>query len=160
MIAPPIGQAAKHLAIAQMYKQISQFALQIERLKEAIEIMRRQVEPEEDRTVVVEASGPSTGAKRCACGCGRRVIKHAYVWGHKSGSRLNTIPMREKGLGVSSAVATARHLAIGQMHEQIGQFEQQIEKLKEAIEIMRRQAEPLPWEASKGLENPQPGRNR
>jgi len=83
-------------------------------------------------------------------------MKHAYVWGHKSKSRINTIPMTAKDLPVSGAVPgeyqrpvphyhpvampkTPAHLAIAQMHEQIGEFEQKIEKLKEAIEILQQQ---------------------
>jgi hypothetical protein len=113
--------------------------------------------PHGDRSTVVEPSVPSFGAKKCACGCGLPVMKHAYVWGHKSKSSINTIPMTAKDFPMSGAspskyqrpvVApyhpvtmpkTPASLAIAQMHEQIGEFEEKIEKLKEAIEILQQQ---------------------
>jgi hypothetical protein len=113
-------------------------------------------EPGRGQAAVIESAVPPIGGRKCACGCGLPVMKYAYVWGHKSRSRVNTIPMTAKDvawngaipneyqrvLTTYNAVATQRTTAdhaISQMHEQIGDFVEKIEKLKEAIEILQQQ---------------------
>lgn len=94
------------------------------------------VEPVPAQTDLNSDSDPSMVKKTCACGCGQEVNKHGYVWGHKSGSHINTVPMAAKHLnGNGGSNVGGNHIqpAIEQMIKEIAGFEKEIAKRKEAI---------------------------
>jgi hypothetical protein len=99
------------------------------------------VEPLPRQTDLNSESDPSIAKKTCACGCGQEVNKHGYVWGHKSGSRINTVAMAAKHLNGDGEFNSGKNhiqLAIEQMFEEIAGFEEEIVKRKVAIEALEK----------------------
>lgn len=98
-----------------------------QRWNESGVLPRQETKPD---TTEAGSTAPTKGGKSCKCGCGMRVQKHDYVWGHKSRSRITTIPMGEKEAGVTYLGNTPLLLALSSINEQIDMYKQKIEKLE------------------------------